>query len=187
MQNEELIRLALENGADKAQVIARQQIVMSSAFREICESNGCGNYGKCWMCPPDVGEIHALMEEVRRYPYGLLYQTISEIEDSFDIEGMTESGRVHAQVSQKIQKAVLPVLGGEILHLTCGGCRLCATCAKRDGQPCRHPADALPSLESYGIDVYHTAKDTALRYINGENTVTYFGMVLFGECAPCRS
>ena len=104
MQNEELIRLVLENGADKAQVIAQQQIVMSPVFREICESNGCGNYGKCWMCPPDAGEIHALMVKVRRYPYGLLYQTISEIEDSFDIEGMTESGRAHAQVSQKIQK-----------------------------------------------------------------------------------
>ena len=49
MQNEELIRLALENGADKAQIIAQQQIVMSPVFREICESNGCGNYGKCWM------------------------------------------------------------------------------------------------------------------------------------------
>ena len=63
MQNEELIRLALENGADKAQVIAQQQIVMSPVFREICESNGCGNYGKCWMCPPDAGDIDALMNE----------------------------------------------------------------------------------------------------------------------------
>lgn len=33
MQNEELIRLALENGADKAQVIAQQQIVMSSVLQ----------------------------------------------------------------------------------------------------------------------------------------------------------
>ena len=88
MPNDELIRLALENGADKAQVIPQSQIVISPVFREICESNGCGNYGKCWMCPPDVGDIDSMMAAVRRYPHGLLYQTIHEIEDSFDIEGM---------------------------------------------------------------------------------------------------
>ena len=180
MQNEELIRLALENGATKAQIIPQSQIVMSPVFREICESNGCGNYGKCWMCPPDVGEIEPMMGAVRKYPYGLWYQTIAEIEDSFDIEGMTESGFAHAAVSQKIQKAVLPVLGDGILHLTCGGCRLCRVCAKRDNQPCRHPEAALTSLECCGIDVYNTTKDTDLKYINGANTVTYFGMVLFG-------
>lgn len=180
MENEELVRLAVENGAAKAQVIPQAQIVLSADFRAICAENGCGNYGKCWMCPPDVGEIDALMADVRRYPYGLLYQTISEIEDSFDIEGMMESGRTHVQVSRKIQQAVLPVLGGKILHLSCGGCRLCEVCAKRENRPCRHPEAALASLESCGVDVYRTAKDTALRYINGENTVTYFGMVLFG-------
>ena len=179
MQNEELIRLALENGADKAQVIAQQQIVMSPVFREICESNGCGNYGKCWMCPPDVGEIHALMEKVRRYPYGLLYQTISEIEDSFDIEGMTARARDHAQISQRVQHAVGPLLQKPFLHLSCGGCRLCETCARRDGAPCRHPGQALPSLEGCGVDVYGTAKDTSLKYVNGQNTVTFFGMVLW--------
>lgn len=62
----------------------------------------------------------------------------------------------------------------------CGGCRLCRVCAKRDNQPCRHPEAALTSLECCGIDVYHTTKDTDLKYINGTNTVTYFGMVLFG-------
>ena len=80
-----------------------------------------------------------------------------------------------------VQSAVLPVLGDGILHLTCGGCRLCPVCAKRTGEPCRHPDKALPSMESYGIDVYNTTKDTALRYINGQDTVTYFGVVLFGD------
>ena len=125
MQNEELIRLALENGADKAQVIAQQQIVMSPVFREICESNGCGNYGKCWMCPPDVGPIEELMARVRSYPKGLLYQTISALEDSFDIEGMGEAGVRHAQVSQRLETAARAAGIGEHFHLSAGGCRLC--------------------------------------------------------------
>lgn len=181
MNHEDLIQIALENGAAKATVIPQEKIVLSSVFREICEKNSCGAFGKCWMCPPDVGEIDELMAKVRSYSHGLLYQTITQIEDSFDIEGMGEGGRHHAMVSQEIQKAMLPLLGADILHLTCGGCRLCEVCAKRDDLPCRHPEAALPSLESYGIDVYNTTKDTPLKYINGTNTVTFFGMVLFTE------
>ena len=36
-------------------------------------------------------------------------------------------------------------------------------------------------MEAYGIDVYNTTKNTELKYINGQDTVTYFGMVLFEE------
>ncbi len=181
MQKEQLIQLALESGVAKAAVIEQAQIVLSPVFREICAQNSCGSWGKCWMCPPDVGDIDELMARVHRYPFGLLYQTIAQLEDSYDVEGMAEGGHAHVQVSQKLQRAVLPVLGREILHLTCGGCGLCAVCAKRTGEPCRYPEQALPSMESYGIDVYNTAKGTALRYINGQNTVTFFGIVLFGE------
>ena len=49
----------------------------------------------------------------------------------------------------------------------------------RDGEPCRHPDKALASLEGSGVDVYNTTKDTPLKYINGQNTVTFFGMVLW--------
>lgn len=62
-----------------------------------------------------------------------------------------------------------------------GGCRICDTCAKRDNLPCRYPDKALPSLESYGVDVYRTTEPTPLKYINGQNTVTFFGMVLFTD------
>ena len=178
---DELARIAVENGATKATVIPVEKIVLSSVFRDICKSNGCGNYGRCWMCPPDVGEIDVLMDKVRSYDYGVLYQTIVEIEDSFDIEGMTAGSARHAANSRKIRAALNPVLGEEVFHLTCGGCRGCETCAKKEGLPCRNPASAMPSMESCGIDVYNTTKGTELKYINGENTVTYFGIALFRE------
>ena len=171
-------------GAYKAGVVDLQDVRFDRAFRAMCETNACGNYGKCWMCPPDVGEIEALMARIRAFPGGVLYQTIGELEDSFDIEGMTEAGRRHAQVSQRIQRA-LPE-GLRTLHLTCGGCRMCETCAKASGEPCRFPDRALPSVESYGVDVYNTTRATALKYINGPDTVTYFGLLLFEEDPSCR-
>ena len=178
MLHEELIQLAVDCGATKATVISAKDIVMDASFRDICKSNGCGLYGKCWACPPDIGEIDELMEKVRSYEYGLMYQTIGEIEDSYDIEGMNEIGALHEQNSIRIERKVKEALS-EHLHLSCGGCHLCERCAKRDDEPCRHPDLVLPPMEGYGIDVYHTTQPTELKYINGTNTVTYFGIVLF--------
>lgn len=174
-----LLQTVLDAGATKAAYVPQDQIVLSAKFRDICATNQCGVYGNCWMCPPDIGEIELLMDKVRTFSGGILYQTICEIEDSFDIEGMSAAGHRHSQVSQRIQSAVKPLMEGEFLHLSCGGCHLCERCAKRDDQPCRHPNKALSSMEGYGFDVYRTTSSTALKYINGANTVTYFGIVLF--------
>ena len=130
--------------------------------------------------PPDIPPIGELMERVRSYPMGLLYQSISSLEDSFDIEGMEAAARSHALLSRHIDEAVKPLVG-ENFHLSCGGCNLCAECAKRVNEPCRFPDQALIPMEGAGIDVYNTVKDTQLKYINGQNTVTYFGLLLFKE------
>jgi len=133
------------------------------------------------MCPPGIGEIGELIARAKTYPRGLLYQTIGTLEDSFDVEGMFATAANHARVSQTLQPTVAALLKKPFLHLTCGGCHLCEVCAKRTGAPCRHPECALPSMEGYGIDVYNTALATPLNYINGTDTVTYFGLVLFSE------
>ena len=106
MSDTRLIEAALAAGAAGAVLIPQRQIVLSAEFRRICEGNGCGYYGRCWMCPPDTGDIETAMAQVRRYPWALLYQTIGAIEDSFDIEGMEERAREHARVSQRVQQAV---------------------------------------------------------------------------------
>lgn len=178
---QKLIQTALEAGAAKAALISGEQIVCDRSFRKICENNQCGCYGKCWVCPPEIGEIEDLMAQVKTYPKGLLYQTIGTLEDSFDIEGMMAAGRSHALVSSNLQRALPGLLQKPFLHLSCGGCHLCDICAKRTGEPCRHPESALPAMEGYGIDVYNTTQNTPLHYINGTNTVTYFGLVLFTE------
>jgi len=176
--HDELIRLALAAGAKKAAVIKTEDIVLSSVFRDICAGNACGKYSRCWMCPPDIGEINTLMSRLKTYQHGLLYQTIYAIEDSFDIEGMGEAAVRHAQVSQAVNDAVKPLLPGN-LHLSCGGCNLCERCARLDDLPCRLPDKALPPMEGYGIDVYQTVRPTGLKYTNGQNTVTFFGIVLY--------
>ena len=159
-----------------------EKVVFDPVFREMCVQNSCGLYGKCYMCPPDVGDIHEMIAEAKTYNKGLLYQTVASIEDSFDFEGMTEAKRAHNAVAQQIHKIIQRVLPeAKCLHMAAGGCGVCARCAKLDHLPCYFPEKALPSLESYGVDVYHTAENAGLRYVNGPNTVTYFGMVLMRE------
>ena len=181
MTDERLIQTALDCGAAKAALIEQKDIVLSASFRALCEKNSCGVYGRCYTCPPDVGPIDELMARVRSYDRGLLYQTIGQLEDSFDIEGMAEAKKKYVAVNQKLLDALTPVLGEGALYLSGGGCGLCAVCGKITGEPCRHPGRALASMESCGIDVYNTTKHTPLKYINGANTVTYFGLVLFQE------
>ena len=179
--------LAVSLGIDRAEMIGAEQIVMDRRFREQCASNACGVYGKCWMCPPNVGDIDALMEEARGYASALLYQSIHQLEDSFDYEGMVEGGRRHSMLSSRLDQALKSAGYSGFLHLSKGGCGVCATCAKIENKPCRFPEKALASLEAYGVNVSATVKHTSMKYINGVNTVTYFGLILFKENAPCLS
>ena len=177
----QLFDLLSQCGVRKAASLPQEEIVYNTVFREICEKNSCGGYGACYMCPPDVGPIDELIEKAKSYPCCIMYQNVYEIEDSFDIEGMFEAKKAHHRVAQKIQQAVKPLLGENFLHLEAGGCGVCERCAKRDQLPCRFPEKALPSLEAYGIDVYNTASHAGLKYVNGQNTITYFGMLLLQE------
>ncbi len=174
----ELPELATSLGAFKASAISVDQISFDATLRKACEVNYCGNYGKNWMCPPDIGGIDDLIESAKRYKYALVFQTVSNLLDSFDVEGMEEALRKHREVTAKIGEALRQRGCGDMLELSAGGCTLCQPCAKRTGEPCRHPGQAVPSLEAYGMYVAKMASLCGMNYINGKNTVTYFGAFL---------
>ncbi|MBQ8586544.1 MAG: DUF2284 domain-containing protein [Oscillospiraceae bacterium] len=179
MKTEALCRLALALGAAKARVLQCKDLVLSREFRAICEKNQCGKFGRCWMCPPDCGDIDTLMAQLQNYSAVLWYQSIHPLEDSFDIEGMLRAARAHSRLSLSIRRESRALLPRDCLYLSSGGCQLCPVCARQTGEACRFPGEAMPSLEAYGIDVYQTTAPTELSYINGKNTVTFFGAVLW--------
>ena len=77
----QLIEEAVALGAFKAGVIPVSAVSFDRSFRDICETNACGKCGRCWMCPPDIGDIDVLMEQARGYDWLLVYQTVSRLED----------------------------------------------------------------------------------------------------------
>lgn len=108
-------------GAYKAGVVDLQDVRFDRAFRAMCETNACGNYGKCWMCPPDAGDIDALMNEAQSYQKALVYQTVGTLEDSYDFEGMMEAARLHNELSRALAKWFATLPFAKKLHLGAGG------------------------------------------------------------------
>lgn len=189
LDEQALVQTVLNLGAARAGAVAVKDIRFDRGFRSLCAANACGNYGKCWMCPPDAGDIDDLIAYAKSFEKAIVYQTVGMLEDSFDFEGMMEAGKRHNQLARRIfdRFACLPF--SKILHLGAGGCHVCEICARRTNEPCRHPEQAMASLETYGVAVSELAAACGIPYINGQNTVTYFGAVFYatdGSLTSCH-
>ena len=170
---------ALALGAYRAGVVSVSEIVCEESFRTLCRENSCGNYGRFYSCPPACGEIQELIAQLREFQEAVVYQTVGFLEDSFDIEGMGETSEKHGRLIQDMSLYLRDTLPqGSYRHLGTGGCRLCESCAYPSGEPCRHPDLVTPSISCYGINVSKLAPVAGMKYINGPDTVTYFGLVL---------
>ena len=174
-----MTRQVTQLGALNAAVVPVSDVRFDPVFRDMCSSNACGKYGRCWTCPPDIGPIDQLIAQAKSFSHILVYQTVGILEDSFDFEGMQEAGNKHNGLAQKVLQWSKAQPFARSLPLGAGGCRVCPVCARETNEPCRHPELAMSSLESYGIAVSELAKTCGMKYINGTDTVTYFGCLFF--------
>jgi len=178
LTEKELIGNAIHHGAHKAAVIDVDKITFDEILRSYCEANYCGSFGKNYACPPDVGTVRDVIDKARGFRKALIFQTIGQLEDSYDVEGMQEAARLHTNVSNLIEQDMRQQ-STDILQLTVGGCTVCKECAIVGNQPCRFPDRAVSSLEAYCMNVSTLAKLCGMNYINGKDTVTYFGAYLY--------
>jgi len=173
-----LVKICIEAGAYKAFVITTDKIPFDENLRTYCEANYCGSYGKNYACPPSVGDSKELIAKAKNYKKALVFQTVAKIEDSFDFEGMKEAAFNHSKVADVINKDIKKQYNN-YLQLTAGECSTCQVCAQVENEPCRFPDEAISSLEAYCMNVSILAGLCQMKYINGVNTVTYFGAFLF--------
>jgi predicted metal-binding protein len=177
---ERLIVRAKELGAGAAAILSTSDIKFAEEFRKACEQNVCGKYGTNWMCPPEVGSFEELKTQAMEFSHGLVFQTVYQLEDSFDYEGMLAGATAHDKVFQDIRQSMRGDDDLEkILGLNAGECRFCKECNCVDKEPCRFPDEAVASIESYGIDVTALVSSCGMCYNNGPNTVSYVGLMLF--------
>lgn len=174
-----IAELAQQAGATHAKVRETATLQVTEEVRQNCLVNYCGKSGKSWTCPPHTGELEALGERIRSYPHGLVVQNITAIEDSWDFEGMADAAHTHNRIIREIAAALAerhPEL--DILAFGCGNCDLCEACTCPDA-PCRFPDKAMSSVEAQGLDINALVKSVGLEYINGADTVSYVGMILW--------
>lgn len=178
MTLESIVEKCKELGAYKSYLIDVNKIPFDKGLRSYCEVNHCGNYGKNYACPPSVGDVEFVIAKAKSYTKALIFQTVNQIEDSYDLEGMSEAAVKHSKVSDLINKDIEKYYS-DYLQLTAGGCAICPVCSQVENKPCRFPDKAISSLEAYCMNVLILAGLCNMNYINGENTVTYFGAFLF--------
>ncbi len=147
---------------------AVSDIVFDVNLRKACEANYCGCYGRNYACPPFSGTPDEMIERVKKFNRVIVFQTVTPLIDSFDFEGMQAAGKAHSDIHFEVSNET------KVFSLAAGGCRICPECAAIKGTPCRFPSKVISSLEASCINVYELAKTVGLKYINGENTVTYF-------------
>lgn len=152
------------------------QIVFEASLRKSCEVNSCGKYGKSYSCPPHVGEINDCIAKVKNFNKGYIFQYVGELEDSYDFEGMMASQDVFVEKARTLRELIND---DNCIFLGAGPCTLCKTCAFALGKPCVFPNKMISSVEAHGIFVNPTLINVGLKYNNGENTVSYVGLVLF--------
>ena len=170
-----VIEKMLEGRIFEHAVIRTADIVFSPELLKACERNLCGKYNTCWTCPPAIGPMEKQKEKILGFSNALVFTTKTDLEDSFDFEGMMAAKEVHNQITAELHER----FGSENPVYGAGGCSICENCAYPE--PCRFPEKIFSSVEAAGINVTDLSRAGGVHYNNGENTVTYFSMILLRD------
>lgn len=153
-------------------------IHITEEVRDRCADNYCGFYGKNHMCPPAVGDLDYYRQLIASYDQGLVFSKAYPVKSRNDYQGMLAAGMAFREIIQDINRQA-KADHQDCLFFTAGTCGICEKCAILDNEPCRFPDQAIPSLEAAGIDVVRLSRDLGMKYNNGADKVTYFGLVLY--------
>ncbi len=166
-----------EIGIHEYGVISTAEIPFEEEIQKICENNVCRLYGKTWACPPAVGTVHACRKRCLHYAEAMVFNAVYSLEDAYDYAGMIKGHDAFKDLCDRLY-TLAKTQRHDFLILSNEGCRRCKTCTYPSA-PCRKPERLFPSLEGFGIHVGKLAASANIKYTNGENTVTYFGMLLY--------
>ena len=103
----------------------------------MCASDTCHKYNKCWSCPPGCGSLEECEKRVRNYKYGIIVQTVGELEDALDGESMMETEARHKEYFVEFEKKLREIYP-DMLAIGAGCCTKCKVCTYPDA-PCRFP------------------------------------------------
>ncbi|MBI5440941.1 MAG: DUF2284 domain-containing protein [Deltaproteobacteria bacterium] len=189
-----LIERAKELGAHRAAIIPAGQVVVDERVRLKCGVPVCEGYNNYLHCPPNTMAVDEFRRTLSRYSTAILVQVESDV-TSVDLDDAGLANKKASELEDLLHGAPNRLLGKIVTKLeaeafkagyyfaagfTGGICLLCPSCVGvHSGQPCRHPYEARPSMEGFGIDVFKTAINAGLPMaLSSDEPVRWTGLVL---------
>lgn len=160
-----LARLAELNGFTGWAPLDVSAIRLKPAVRRMCADDLCGQYGRCWSCPPGCGTLEACDARIRQYARGILVQSCGDLRDCDALEA------AHLERFSAMY-AALRDAGARVLALGAGYCRICPECTYPH-HPCRYPDRMVCSMEACGMLVAEVCAASGLRYFYGPDKLAF--------------
>jgi predicted metal-binding protein len=172
-----LLVAAKKYGADEAKIVAASDIVVDMRVRLKCMVPICEGYGRHMMCPPSAMSVDDFSRVLGSYKRGILVQVV---QGSRLVDKTQESERKLHCVVNRLEALAFKEGYYLAAGLICSSCTLCKKCVEpASGEPCRHPFEARPSMQSMGIDVVATCRKVGLPIVfSSPNKVRWTGLVL---------
>jgi predicted metal-binding protein len=156
--------LALEMGAEDAKIIRASTIRCAPWVRLKCQF-GCGGYNKRLTCPPYTPTPEETASAIACYKRAvLIYASDNDIIND---------------IIPRLERKIFLAGYYQALGFGSGPCYLCDKCNTK--ARCKYPYRARPSMESCGIDVFHTARTNgfSIEVVRSRRQKgSYFGVVL---------
>ena len=92
---EKLAALAESCGLSHSSPLDISTLEFLQEVRDMCNAKQCDRYNTSWSCPPACPSLDELRNSVTSYNGGILVQTVGDLEDSYDWEGIMEAGARH--------------------------------------------------------------------------------------------
>jgi len=140
-------------------------------IRDMCNPKQCRNYNTSWSCPPACPPLEEMRERAKKFTNGILVQTVGDLEDSMDWDGIMETGARHKENFGKM-RAALDKKYTALLAMGAGECKICETCTYPDA-PCRFPDKIEISMEASGLFVSKVCTDNHLGYNYGPEKIAF--------------
>lgn len=128
------------------------RVIIGNWVRMKCNF-GCPGYGKRRTCPPYLPSVEECRNFFKEYKRGLLFHFAKRFKNpEMRHPWSKEVNRRMLELEREVflsgyQKAFI---------FTQAPCRVCKNCTGTG--ECRHPYQARPTLEAFGVDVYGTAR-----------------------------
>ena len=168
---DKLAAVASESGFSHSSPLNVSTLEFLQDVRDMCNAKQCDRYNTSWSCPPACASLEEMRKRVESYSGGLLVQTVGDLEDSYDWEGIMDAGKRHKENFGRMWDA----LAGEndsVLAMGAGACMICEKCTYPDN-PCRFPDRMAASMEACGLFVSKVCTDNGLAYNYGQDKIAF--------------